>query len=201
MFFVGKGPSKEIHKEMFPLYGQKCCHIKLCTTGLINSLNGTQNLWETPTWSSWSQLCWDCGRTNSTTSRGEDSRWQVTNDKHYWICNIVFSLQDNACPFEFLKVFARWVPRQLTDEHKNKIQMGLSFTNEWEDMLSRTVSRNESWLHHYQPKSKRDSVEWKHSSLHQPRNWKLHICTKVHMWVRQQPKDFYWIPVGIRAMG
>jgi hypothetical protein len=49
-------------------------------------------------------------------------------------------------------------------------QMGLSlqhplwYADEGKDMLNRTVTEDESWMHHYQPKSKLASMQWKHSS-------------------------------------
>jgi hypothetical protein len=39
-FFVGKGLSaKDMHKEMFSVYGGKCLLVKQFTAGLRNSLN------------------------------------------------------------------------------------------------------------------------------------------------------------------
>jgi hypothetical protein len=31
-----------------------------------------------------------------------------------------------------------------------------------EEFLSRIVTGDETWLHHYEPESKRQSMEWKH---------------------------------------
>jgi hypothetical protein len=40
-----KGPNaKDIHKEMFPVYGGKCCRIKGFTTGLRNSLKDVRKV-------------------------------------------------------------------------------------------------------------------------------------------------------------
>lgn len=38
------------------------------------------------------------------------------------------------------------------------------YADEGEDMLNRIVTGDESWVHHYQPESKRDSMQWKHPS-------------------------------------
>jgi hypothetical protein len=40
----------------------------------------------------------------------------------------------------------------------------LRYADEGEDMLNRIVAGDESWLHHYQPESKRASMQWKHLS-------------------------------------
>ncbi|BFZ13360.1 hypothetical protein BsWGS_16399 [Bradybaena similaris] len=70
---------------------------------------------------------------------------------------------------KFKKVCSRWVPRQLTDEHKmNRLGLPLEhlcqYANEGEDMMNRIITGDESWVHHYQPESKRASMQWKHPS-------------------------------------
>jgi len=67
----------------------------------------------------------------------------------------------------FHKLCARWVPRELTAEHKGKrveiCQRLLDrYNNEGEEFLSRIVTGDETWVHHYEPESKRQSMEWKH---------------------------------------
>jgi hypothetical protein len=70
---------------------------------------------------------------------------------------------------KFRKECARWVPRELKDQEKIN-RMGLSlqhllrYTDEGEDMLNRIITGDESWVHLYQPESKRASVQWKHPS-------------------------------------
>jgi hypothetical protein len=72
----------------------------------------------------------------------------------------------------FRKVCTRWVPRELKVRKKKKKmnRMGLSLqhllcnADEGEDMFNRIVTIDESWVHHYQPESKRASVRWKHPS-------------------------------------
>ena len=66
----------------------------------------------------------------------------------------------------FHKICARWVPRGLTAEYKRKrveISQRLldRYNNEGEEFLSRTVTGDETWVHHYEPESKRQSMEWK----------------------------------------
>jgi hypothetical protein len=57
------------------------------------------------------------------------------------------------------------VPRELKDREKFN-RMGLSlqrllrYADEREGMVNRTVTTDESWVHHYQPESKRSSVQW-----------------------------------------
>jgi len=59
------------------------------------------------------------------------------------------------------------VPRELTAEHKCKrveiCQRSLDrYNNEGEEFLSRIVTGDETWVHHYEPESKMQSMEWKH---------------------------------------
>jgi hypothetical protein len=61
------------------------------------------------------------------------------------------------------------MPRELKGREKIN-RMGLSlqhllqYADEREDMFNRIVTGDESWVHHYQPKSKRASMQWKHPS-------------------------------------
>jgi len=59
------------------------------------------------------------------------------------------------------------MPKELTAEHKRKrveiCQRLLdSYNNEGEEFLSRIVRRDETWVHHYEPESERQTLEWKH---------------------------------------
>ena len=67
----------------------------------------------------------------------------------------------------FRKVCARWVPKELTEEHRNNrvaiCQRLLDrYANEGETFLTRIVTGDETWVHHFAPESKRQSMEWKH---------------------------------------
>jgi hypothetical protein len=79
---------------------------------------------------------------------------------------------------EFRKLWARWVPREL--KHREKMnQMGLSlqhllwYADEGEDMLNRTFTGDESWVHQWQPKSKCAPVQWKHPSSPSTKEFKV----------------------------
>ena len=59
----------------------------------------------------------------------------------------------------FHKLSARWVPRELTAEHKRKRveicqRLPDRYNNEGEEVLSRIVTGDETWVHHYEPESK-----------------------------------------------
>ena len=71
----------------------------------------------------------------------------------------------------FHKVFSHWVPRQLTPQYKSQ-RMGLSlqhfqhYQDERDDMLSRIVIWDESWVHRYELERKRVSMKHPASPVH-----------------------------------
>ena len=67
----------------------------------------------------------------------------------------------------YSKVCVRWVPRRLTTEHRRQRKAICSellerFDAEGEAFLSRIVTGDETWAHHYEPETKRQSMEWHH---------------------------------------
>jgi len=62
------------------------------------------------------------------------------------------------------KVCSRWVPQQLTDNHK-KNHKGASLThllrfNDHDDFLEQIVTGYETWVHQYCPKTKAQTMAW-----------------------------------------
>ncbi|PNF39899.1 hypothetical protein B7P43_G00920 [Cryptotermes secundus] len=77
----------------------------------------------------------------------------------------------------FHKVFARWVPKQLTVFHKQThldiCQQHLDrYGNERDIILDRIITGNETWIHHCELESKRQSIEWKHPQLPSKKKFK-----------------------------
>lgn len=76
------------------------------------------------------------------------------------------------------KVSARWVPRMLTDEQKKK-RVDLSRANlakfqaDQENFLSRFVTMDETWIHHFDPETKQQSMTWKRPSSPTPKKFKV----------------------------
>ena len=66
------------------------------------------------------------------------------------------------------KVCARWVPQELTEERKRKrldvCSRHLARYREGDNFLQQTVTGDETWVHHYEPESKQQSMQWKHPS-------------------------------------
>jgi hypothetical protein len=65
---------------------------------------------------------------------------------------------------EYRKGCARWVPRMLIEEHKDhRTHVCQDLLNhyeaEGESFLDRIITCDETWCHHYEPESKRQSME------------------------------------------
>jgi len=75
---------------------------------------------------------------------------------------------------QFHKVFARWVPRQLTVELKEQCvdacqELLKRSEAEGDGFLERIVTRDETWVHYHQPETKKASKEWRHTSSPKPK--------------------------------
>ena len=84
----------------------------------------------------------------------------------------------------FAKVCARWFPRQLLDFHKRARFEACSELIEChksdKTFLSRIVTRDETWVHHYEPESKRSSMEWRHPTSPRVKKFKSqHSAGKI----------------------
>ena len=68
----------------------------------------------------------------------------------------------------YRKVSFRWAPKELTVVHRRqRVEVATQVVRRYgEDpsILERTVTGDETWVHHYDPESKRQSMEWKHPS-------------------------------------
>jgi histone-lysine N-methyltransferase SETMAR len=70
-------------------------------------------------------------------------------------------------------VSARWVPRLLTSEQmgvrvKMCQQYDRRYREEGDYLLNRVITCDETWIHFFEPESKRQSSVWKHPSWHSP---------------------------------
>ncbi|XP_046976362.1 histone-lysine N-methyltransferase SETMAR-like [Vanessa cardui] len=76
------------------------------------------------------------------------------------------------------KVSARWVPRMLTDEQKNK-RVDISRANlekfqcDKDIFLLRFVTMDETWIHHFDPETEQQSMTWKRASSPTPKKFKV----------------------------
>jgi len=78
---------------------------------------------------------------------------------------------------EFQKVCARWVQHMLSDEMKaERVHISQEllehFEKEGEDFLKKSITGDETWVHHYDPENKRQSMEYRHKESPQLKKFK-----------------------------
>jgi len=76
------------------------------------------------------------------------------------------------------RVSAHWVPRMLTDEEKQNpvdvcTDLLCCLQAQPEIFLHRIVTQNETWVHHFDPETKRQSMVWKDASSDTPKKFKV----------------------------
>jgi hypothetical protein len=84
----------------------------------------------------------------------------------------------------------RWVPKQLTAQHKQQRVDGATlFLQRYKEdpgILEWIVTGDKTWVHHYEPESKRHSMEWNHlSSLVRKKFKQQPSCKKLML-------TFFW---------
>jgi len=95
-------------------------------------------------------------------------RVKVENIAHSLNISVGIAHESIHKDLSYSKVSCRWVPKMLTQEHKQK-RVELSqqclcrFEKESDDFLKRVITCDETWVWHYEPESKRQSLEWKHN--------------------------------------
>ncbi|GFR18327.1 histone-lysine N-methyltransferase SETMAR [Trichonephila clavata] len=83
----------------------------------------------------------------------------------------------------YKKLCARWVPKMLTEEHKKKMMgFALDFLTRYAEagdvFLDQIVTGDETWVYHYTPESKQQSMQWCHSNSPKAKKCKASISTK-----------------------
>lgn len=78
------------------------------------------------------------------------------------------------------KVSARWVPRNLSAVQKaDRVAACRDFSNlcgdEPDDIISRLVTGDETWVHMYDLESKIESMEWRTSDEGAPKKFKVNL--------------------------
>lgn len=76
------------------------------------------------------------------------------------------------------KVSARWVPRMLTPPQKQqRVKCSREFLDLCRDdadgILNRIVTGDETWVHHYEPESKQESMQWHKKGTPPPKKFKV----------------------------
>jgi len=94
------------------------------------------------------------------------------------------------------KLSAKWIPKCLNADQKRQwchsSEQSLEFVlHDPNDFLSRLVPMDETWLHHYDPETKQQSMEWWHSGSLHPKKFRVQKSIgKVLAWT-------FWDQEGI----
>jgi len=72
----------------------------------------------------------------------------------------------------------KWIPKCLPADEKHQWrqvseQLFKFFQHDPNDFLSQLVTMDETWLYHYDPESKQQSMEWRHSSSPCPNKFRV----------------------------
>ena len=75
------------------------------------------------------------------------------------------------------KVSARWVPRMLYDDQKrSRLDISRYLLSRYEDdpgdFIDLVVTQDETWVHHFEPESKMQRMQWKHPGSLPPNKFK-----------------------------
>jgi len=76
------------------------------------------------------------------------------------------------------KLSVKWVPKCLNADQKpqrcqSSEQLLEFFRRDPNDFLSQLMTMDETWLYHYDPETKQQSMEWRHSSSPCPRKFRV----------------------------
>ena len=79
---------------------------------------------------------------------------------------------------DMCKFSAKWVLKCLNDDQKRQQcqsseQLSEFFRRDPNDFLSRLVTTDETWLYHYDPETKQQSMEWRHSGSPRPKKFRV----------------------------
>jgi len=79
------------------------------------------------------------------------------------------------------KLSGEWVPKCLNADQKRQRrqsseQLSDFFRRDPNDFLLRLVTMDETWLYHYDPETKQQSVEWRHSGSPHPKKFRVQKC-------------------------
>jgi hypothetical protein len=101
----------------------------------------------------------------------------------------------------YRKVCARWVPRLLTEDHKGQRKAITSevlqrYRHEGDDFLLCIVTGDESWFHHFEPETKRQSMEWHHLHVAGRRCWSSLASWGVGVGLGHLVRRRFWVSLA-----
>lgn len=193
-----KVPPIEIHRQLVEVYGEKCIDVKNVRKWCRKFSGSRENVHN-------DRRSGRPSLPDSLTTRIEE---MVLSNRRITLYEIVEGLNEEyrystvqnivSEVFGYNKVSARWVPRQLTNEHKRKsveyaTECVRRHEKEGEEFLDSIVSGDETWVHHYTPETKVQSKQWRHPTSPKPKRSRPR-SQRGRLW---QPfsgtgREFFW---------
>jgi len=104
------------------------------------------------------------------------------------------------------KLSTKWVPKCLNaDQKRQRCQSSEQhlefFRRDPNDFLSRLVTMDETWLCHYDPETKQQSMEWRHSGSPRPKKFQVQksagkVLASIFFWDQDGIILIDYIPKG-----
>ncbi|UYV63272.1 hypothetical protein LAZ67_2003605, partial [Cordylochernes scorpioides] len=184
-FFTAKNETAvNIHRNLVSVFGEECMSIQMVRRWRSWFLEGRQNVHDDER----------SGRPVTATDNAAVAavRNVVEVDRRVTIDEIMIRLppgiEIERSPIgkfmsdilNFLKVCARWVPRLHLENHKQqRMEAARAFLEmhqrDGDQLFSRIVTGDESWVHHSTPETKRQSMVWKKPEESAPKKAKVTI--------------------------
>ena len=111
---------------------------------------------------------------------------EMSEDRHVTVCELCKRIPEVSKStidkiltkhLHYRKVYARWVPKMITEVHKRQhVETAHRFLEHYaeqgEKFLDSIVIGDKAWVHFMTPETKEKFCQWQHSNLPKPRKFK-----------------------------
>jgi histone-lysine N-methyltransferase SETMAR len=184
LFLQGKS-AKDIHTEMSQTLGEKCPSYSTVKTWISRFKTGHFTVEDEPR----------SGRpTTSTDPETCDAVHELILEDRRISAKKIAQIVDISRErvgfiittiLDMRKLSAKWVPKCLnSDQKKERVQASKAILGHFEstpDFLARLVTEDETWLYIYDPETKEQSKEWRHSGSPRPKKFRTQKSAKKVM--------------------
>lgn len=160
-------PPTDIHRKLTQVYGDKCMSVQMVRHWCREFSNGRKDVHDEER----------SGRPAVSESIVEKIEREMLQNRRITIRELVDRIPGSSYgtverilteKLGYHKCCARWVPRMLTAEHKEKrLDCARQFLQKCKDdkegLLDSIVTGDETWAFHFTPETKEKSKQWRHS--------------------------------------
>ncbi|XP_046676126.1 histone-lysine N-methyltransferase SETMAR-like [Homalodisca vitripennis] len=167
-FLTAKNVSAaDIHRQINEVYGPNAMNDSKVRKWVRGFKDGRENVHDEPRSGRPSVITEDLVKAVDENIR-EDRRFTVSSLAiEFPNVSTLFKIVSEI--LDFRKFCSHGVPRLLTEEHKKR-RMGIAlefliqYHQEGDNLLDHIVTGDETWVSHITPETKRQSMEWRHST-------------------------------------